>query len=388
MTRSIDSNFQRRPGFTLVEILVVIVIIGILAGLALPAVTNVIRTGRETSLKLEVTSIADAAEKYQLEHGDYPPDMSSWTIAQRHFRKAFPRISAIDMSLIYNMCHPGTPVGPSPNPISSNAFDPTAIDRSEALVLFLGGLSSDASSPFTGPGGPFELIAGSTGNPADPSLYQYNISRDNAFLELAPDRLTLVDAQPGVPLRSDDEVAYGGAVDLIPAYQPEGRSAPFLYFDARTYGSVAGVPGAFNGYYHPEFGGVRAYKTNVGVNANPTYGSTPGASLASWQWAGDNSFQIISAGADNIFGTAIWAPLGNPQTPAGSSSASSPLFFIEKTGQAMGMNPSATTFADTLINGIRGFQESGSVSGAEENGHLDNITSFSGSTLENDLESN
>lgn len=382
-----------RAGFTLVEILVTIVIIGILAGIALPAITGFIATGRETVLKLEIESISQALENYNNEYGDYPPDMSSWTTAQRHLRKAFPRISAVDITLLYNMCHQRngsfTQLAPSPAPNDPNAvFQPSAIDRSEALVLFLGGLSDDASRPFTGPGGPFEQVRPPSSNEslATPGIYQYNISRDNVLFEMDEGQLTLAEAQPNQPLYSNDEEAYSLPVDLIPAYKHDGREAPFLYFDSRNYGGVAGLTDVYNGYWHPEFGGIRPYKDNVGVNANPTYGTQADASLASWKWAEPKSFQIISAGADDLFGTAIWFPLGNDQTPTGVSSAASPLYFIAETGRAMGINPSATSFEDTLDPNLRAFQEESNVNGAEENGHLDNITNFSGTTLENDLE--
>ncbi|WP_206035973.1 prepilin-type N-terminal cleavage/methylation domain-containing protein [Crateriforma spongiae] len=374
-------SLAARHGFTLVEILVVIVIIGILAGIAIPAVTNVIATGRETALKVEITQLADSVEQYNLKYGDYPPDMSSWTIAQRHLKKAFPRMSQRDLTLLYNMCHDG-----------NGRFNPAAIDRSEALVLFLGGFSDDAAYPLTGAGGPFECRLAqnnaaytTTTNVAD---FQYNVSRNDALFEFDVARLTInaAAAETGGQVNSTDDG------DLIPAYQMDGRAAPFVYFESRTYGGIPDavstlVAGAnpYNGYYNPDFGGVRPYKTNVPVSPTGSgWGTEPDASLKSWKFANDKSFQIIAAGTDDTFGTLIRMPMTAAQNTVAANDL--PAYFIEKTGKAMTINSNATSPQQTLITGMDGFQEDGAVNGSEGNAHLDNITNFSSRTLESDLE--
>jgi len=379
-------HLKRRRGFTLVEILVVIVIIGILAGIAVPVIGNAVTRARATAVKMEVTQIDQAIEAYALQYGDYPPDMSSWTVAQRHIRKAFPRISAVDLTLLYNLCHRDSSGGiasstPSLNP-ASFVFSGSAINRGEALVLFLGGLSKDATSPFTGSGGPFELLSASVrpnANDADPRNYQYNSGRENAFIDFQDDRLTLSVAQPNSPLVSVDEVAYQDAgipdpIDPIPTYRSSRGDSPLLYFNSNTYGFAAGTS-AFNGYWHPEFGGVRPYKIQAGQTVIGESFSTIASAVDAWKWAENKRFQIVEAGTDGLFGTLIWAPMSGNQTP-GSTDATSPAYFVAKTGQAVQAGTVGNTFTVGYITGIQGYQESGAVQGADDNSHYDNVTNF------------
>jgi prepilin-type N-terminal cleavage/methylation domain-containing protein len=89
-----------RTAFTLVELMMVIVIIGILAGLAIPAIMRAISTANEGAYKQEIDTLADAVEKYRTKYGDYPPDGSSWQIMERHLRKAFPQIQQSELNLL------------------------------------------------------------------------------------------------------------------------------------------------------------------------------------------------------------------------------------------------------------------------------------------------
>ena len=98
----------RAAGFTLVEMLVVIVIIGILASLTTVAVTAALDRAHETSIQTELNQIAAAFERYKNDYGSYPPNYypanpytgSNLSGAKtkainsaiaRHVRKAFPR---------------------------------------------------------------------------------------------------------------------------------------------------------------------------------------------------------------------------------------------------------------------------------------------------------
>ena len=70
---------KARKGFTLVEILIVVIILGILAAIVIPQFTNASQDARKSSLKSTVQSVRSQIELYKLQHGDQLPDLvTSW----------------------------------------------------------------------------------------------------------------------------------------------------------------------------------------------------------------------------------------------------------------------------------------------------------------------
>ena len=68
-TSGFKLRFQR--GFTLIEIMVVIVILGILAGLIVPRLMDEPDKARVVKAKMQIESLLTAVKKYKLDIGDY-----------------------------------------------------------------------------------------------------------------------------------------------------------------------------------------------------------------------------------------------------------------------------------------------------------------------------
>ncbi len=67
---------RKNNGFTIVELLTVVVIIAILISLLLPSIAMVRRSAKEAAQKAQFASIDIAIDSFKQDYGDYPP--SSW----------------------------------------------------------------------------------------------------------------------------------------------------------------------------------------------------------------------------------------------------------------------------------------------------------------------
>lgn len=65
---------SRDDGFTLVEIMIVVVIIGLLAAIAVPAFIRSRQASRQTAFINDLRIGRDAFETYAMENGSWPPD--------------------------------------------------------------------------------------------------------------------------------------------------------------------------------------------------------------------------------------------------------------------------------------------------------------------------
>ena len=61
-----------RRGFTLIELMVVIVILGILAGLIVPRIMGRPEQAKQLKARMQIESISTALKLYKLDNGDYP----------------------------------------------------------------------------------------------------------------------------------------------------------------------------------------------------------------------------------------------------------------------------------------------------------------------------
>ncbi|ADC89162.1 general secretion pathway protein G [Thermocrinis albus DSM 14484] len=61
-----------KRGFTLIEVLVVIVVLGILAAIIVPRITGRLDEAKIEATKVQMKAIRDALEQYRLDNGFYP----------------------------------------------------------------------------------------------------------------------------------------------------------------------------------------------------------------------------------------------------------------------------------------------------------------------------
>ncbi len=434
---------RRQPsGFTLVEILTVIVIIGILAGLAIPAITRALGTAKEAAIRTEIDVMSQAMEAYKLEHGDYPPDFSDWEAVERHFRSAFPGIDNNELRILAQFTHyapgmlrmgdTGAPNGSGstsdPRIATNYAHYPHAIDRAEALVFCLGGYSKDAKRPFTGQGGPLVKRGGAAfaaepnGDNNDYLAYQFNSEREPGFFDFDSPQLTVTTISPAgfspfnystdektasLTTTSTNDLGFIYHPDPFPVYVPKGTTMPFVFFNSTGYVRAFGVaPTATTGVawnsgntlihhflnvYLPAGGAGSTADTGVArpyVSNVPD--TTPPATMSGFavvgpvlQFAENRKFQIVSAGLDSNFGGIIGPAVGPAASGlcvAPSGEYYNPFTTFSPAGSAPTLSV-VNKFQDDLC--LQTQYSTPGIYGSQP--QLDNLTNFTTRTLQSDL---
>ena len=82
---------RTRPGagFTLMELIIVIAVIGILATIALPALKDVPRRAAESVLKSDLRIFRDVIDQYHGDKGHYPPTLDA--LVETGYLRSIPR---------------------------------------------------------------------------------------------------------------------------------------------------------------------------------------------------------------------------------------------------------------------------------------------------------
>ncbi len=79
---------NKRKGFTLVEIMIVVVIIGLLAAMAIPAFQKVRERSQGKTALNNCRQLSNAADQYMLEHGTTAAE-STWLVGADNYVKDF-----------------------------------------------------------------------------------------------------------------------------------------------------------------------------------------------------------------------------------------------------------------------------------------------------------
>ena len=178
------SAARARGGFTLVELLVVIIIIAILAAISVPVVMRAVATANNARIKTEIDMLHMAIMQYKNEYGSFPPAVDVDTAGNggrinKHIQRLFPRAPAAFLL----------------NNASASLMKPNT-----ALVGWLVGYSDDPTNPMgivSGSGGG-QPLSGVTKK----KLFDFDTSRVSGGQFTAP-------GKPGSPYIYIDSASYG-----------------------------------------------------------------------------------------------------------------------------------------------------------------------------------
>jgi prepilin-type N-terminal cleavage/methylation domain-containing protein len=76
------TNSKKSSGFTIVELLIVVVVIAILAAITIVSFNGVTKRANESSVQSSIRQIANQIDLYRIENGTYPPSLATLNVNQ------------------------------------------------------------------------------------------------------------------------------------------------------------------------------------------------------------------------------------------------------------------------------------------------------------------
>jgi prepilin-type N-terminal cleavage/methylation domain-containing protein len=300
----------RRSAFTLIELMIVIVIIGLLVALITAASFWALRTAKRNRNRAEISQLEVALEQFKSRFGFYPP--SRLKLAEVFNATNYPNAGTsgtLDADSVQylttmfpRMVNTWQTTGIDWN--GNNLIDAgfVILEGDQCLVFFLGGIPGQC--PLTTPPptpvstNPPTVLGFST-NPSNPAFA--TTDRIGPFFDFNTSRLVILQPAQYPATNANDaarSLAHYSYLDTYGSSNGLGTLAsgqPYAYFSAYN-----------NGIYHRYWAATAPFSDCVWLN------TWPWAQTTVPQYWKPDTFQIISAGADSSFGTGSVITAGPP----------------------------------------------------------------------------
>ncbi len=274
--RANHASHANAAGFTLVELLVVMAIIGVLIALLIPVIGAARRSAQKAAIATEIQGLAQALQAFKTQYQvDFPPDFVNENpalVSTLRLPPSYPiEKGRIDqyMSRLFRYRQPDADhffTLTQPAQVTQGIQRLQALDPAESLVFWLSGFTSDPARPLFGPG-----------------------ERSPFF---AFDKARLLD-------RDND-----GFFE----YYPRGSKEPYIYLVHYNY--ITGFTWNEQTYHQPA-PGASSQIINLPcprpylARRDPTAQVNANYPTIKTNYAAADSFQIICAGLDGEFGQQV-----------------------------------------------------------------------------------
>lgn len=267
---------RARHGFTVIEILVVMTIIAILAGLLLVGVQAALSSGKRAVVTMNLNQLENALNIYKNKYGDFPPshgftnnNLNAIHFTQ-HMRKAHKMISPPATIVITDLSSTAQNSGTS-------TLEFEDMQAPEALVFYLGGMPAWGVDPQGRDAVNMKGLSRQPQNPFDRNATQ----RTEVLVDFV---------QMGELLDKDG--------DKWPELYLDGADAPVVYFKGGQYSARIDPSDPSSNI-----------ETQVYVSAiNPQWGSAAPYALQDMvdandkgEWLNGSGVQLIHCGSDNVY---------------------------------------------------------------------------------------
>jgi prepilin-type N-terminal cleavage/methylation domain-containing protein len=304
-------------GFTLVELLVVITIIGILAALITVAAVGALKAANQARIKIDADQISGGFEKYKNDYTAYPPNCQTdgtsgidapinesqvLSDLKRHLRQVAPKLKE-PPELIAALA------GLAGSGVSHQLAG--GMTAGEAVAFWLGGFSSDPEYPISGDGGPSYAvvdqarsinIAPAERRKADPIsnrrwVFPFEVTRlrpraDDEYFDETDGRYIeyRVNTGSGIQTRRIN----------FWQYVPTNSEQPYLYFDTSRHPAMVLNSGTATGPFDPPaataLSGIGLHVHALKKRSDSSQSNTPQI-----QFVDPDKFQVLHCGNDDVW---------------------------------------------------------------------------------------